>query len=141
VLGVILTQDGREGLDHPISFVSQILSKAEKNYSTTECEGLVMVYVLQKYRDYLLGGHVKMYIDHSTLKYLVNKLVLGGHILRWILLFQEYDFEVVVKPGQLNMRADHLSCSRQGRNLLAWRKYYLMCSSLLCPYRMNILNI
>jgi hypothetical protein len=37
-----------------------------------------MVYALQKFRQYLLGGHFKMFTDHSTLKYLVNKPVLGG---------------------------------------------------------------
>jgi len=51
-----------------------------------------MVYALQKYRHYLLRGHFKMYMDHSALKYLVNKPVLGGRICKWILLFQEYDF-------------------------------------------------
>jgi len=50
-----------------------------------------------------------MYIDHSMLKYLVNKPVLGGLICRWILLFQEYDFEVIVKLGCLNAGQDHLS--------------------------------
>ena len=34
-LGAMLTQNGGEGLDHPIAFTSFILSKAEKNYSTT----------------------------------------------------------------------------------------------------------
>jgi len=50
-----------------------------------------------------------MYIDHSALKYLVNKPVLGGCICMWLLLFQEYDFEVIVKPGCLNAGPDHLS--------------------------------
>ena len=71
-------QDGREGMDHPIAFARRRLSKVEKNYSTTECEGLAIVYALYKYRHYLLGGHFKMYMDHSVLKYLVNKPVLGG---------------------------------------------------------------
>ena len=48
-LGVVLTQAGGEGLDHPIMFASHRLSKAEKNYSTTEHKGLAMVYALQKY--------------------------------------------------------------------------------------------
>jgi hypothetical protein len=43
-----------------------------------------------------------------VLRYLVNKLVLGGKICRWMLLFQEYDFEVIVKPGKLNTGPDHL---------------------------------
>ena len=89
VLGMVLTQDGGEGLDHPIVFASCRLSKVEKNYSTTKREGLTMVYALQKYRHYLLGGHFKMYTNHLMLKHLVNKHVLGGRICRWLLLFQE----------------------------------------------------
>jgi len=68
-----------------------------------------MVYALQKYQHYLLGGHFKMYTDHSTLKYVVNKLVFGGRICRWLLLFQEYDFEFIVKTGCLNAGPDYLS--------------------------------
>ena len=48
-LGEVLTQDGTEGMDHPITFASQRFSKVEKNYSTTENEGLATVYALQKY--------------------------------------------------------------------------------------------
>ena len=35
--------------------------------------------------------------------------MLGGRICRWLLLFQEYDFEIIVKPGKLNAGFDHLS--------------------------------
>jgi len=97
-LGVVLTQTAGGELDHPIEFARRRLSTAEKNYATTGREGLAMVYALQKFRHYLLGGHFKMYTDHSALKYLVNKHVLGGIICRWFLLFQKYDFEVIVKP-------------------------------------------
>ena len=68
-----------------------------------------MVYALQKFRHYLLASHFKMFTDHSTLKYLENKLVLGGKICRWLLLFQEYDFEVIIEPGRLNAGPNHLS--------------------------------
>jgi hypothetical protein len=68
-----------------------------------------MVYALQNFIHYLLGSHFKMFTYHSTLKYLVNKPVLGGRICRWLLLFQEYDFEVVVKLGKLNAGLDRLS--------------------------------
>ena len=98
VLGAVITQEGGECLDHPIVFSSRRLSKVENNNFTTEHEGLAM-YALQKYRHYLLGGNFKMCTDYSTLNYLVNKPVLGGRICRWLLLFQEYDFEVVVKHG------------------------------------------
>jgi hypothetical protein len=68
-----------------------------------------MVYALQKFRNYLLGSHINMYKNHFELKYLVKKRVLGGRICIWILVFQEYKFEVVVKPGKLNVGPDHLS--------------------------------
>ena len=55
-----------------------------------------------------------MFIDHSTLKYLFNKPLLGGKICWWLLLFQEIDFEVIVNPGQLNVGPDHLSCIESG---------------------------
>lgn len=45
-LGVVLTQPGEGDIDHHIAFASKKLSKAEKNYSTTEREGLAMVYAL-----------------------------------------------------------------------------------------------
>jgi hypothetical protein len=50
-----------------------------------------------------------MFTDHSSLKYLVNKPVLGGRIYRWLLLFQKFDFEVIVKLGKLNAGPNHLS--------------------------------
>jgi hypothetical protein len=76
-----------------------------------------MVYALHKIMHYLLGSHFKMYTNHFSLKYLVNKPVLGGRICRWLLLFQEYDFEVIVKPGKLNARHDHLSHILTGKDV------------------------
>jgi hypothetical protein len=55
-----------------------------------------------------------MFTDHSALKYLVNKPMLGGRICRWLLLFQEFDFKVIVKPGKLNAGPDHLSTVTNG---------------------------
>jgi len=79
-LGVVLTQAGEGELDHLIEFASRNLSKTENNYLMTERESLAMVYTLHKFRNYLLGRHFKMYTDHSGLKYLVNKPVLGGNM-------------------------------------------------------------
>jgi hypothetical protein len=74
-------------MDHPIYFLSQKLLQVERNYKTTEREGLAMIYALQKFRHYFLGSHFKFFTDHPAVKYLVNKLVLEGIICRWLLLF------------------------------------------------------
>ena len=78
MIGMVLMHPGEGFIDHPISFASNKLSTTEKNYTMVEREGLAMVYALQKFRHYLLGGDFKMYTDHFALKYLVNKPVLGG---------------------------------------------------------------
>ena len=46
-----------------------------------------------------------MFTDHFDLKYLVNQPVLGGKICHWLLLFQEFDFEIIVH------HVTHLQCS------------------------------
>ena len=80
VLNMVLTQTCEGSINHPISFAIKKLLTAEKNCTTKKWEDLPMVYALHKFIHYLLGGHFKMYTDHSALKYLVNKLVLGGGI-------------------------------------------------------------
>jgi hypothetical protein len=40
--------------------------------------------------------------------------VFEGRICRWLLLFQEYDFEIVVKPGRMKKGPDHLSRLEHG---------------------------
>ena len=92
-----------------IVYNSRKLNKAERNYSTTEREALGMVFVLQKYRHYLLANPFIFYTDHQELKYLVNKPLHNGRICWWLLLFQEFELEVVVRPGKLNVGPDHLS--------------------------------
>jgi hypothetical protein len=86
-LGAVLAQSVSGDIDHPIAFANKNIYTAERNYTMTKREGLAMVYALQKFRHYLMGGHFKMFTDHSALKYLVNKIVLGGRICRWLLLF------------------------------------------------------
>lgn len=115
LLGAVLTQASEGDLDHSIVFASRKLSKAKKNYSTTEREGLAMVYMLQNFGHYILGEHFKMYTNNYALKYVVNKPALGGgEICSWLLLFQEYDFEFIVKPIRLNARPNHLSRIKNG---------------------------
>jgi hypothetical protein len=62
-----------------------------------------------KFHHYLIENDFKFFMDHQALKYLVNKPILQGNIFRWILLFQEFEFDVIIQPGRKNVRPDHLS--------------------------------
>ena len=75
-----------------------------------------MVFALQKFRHYLLANPFIFYIDHQALKYLVNKPLHHGRIFRWLLLFQEFEFEVIIQPGKENVGPDHLSKVKSGED-------------------------
>ncbi len=58
-----------------------------------------MVYVLHKFKHFLLGNKFIFYVDHMALVYLVSKPQVLGRIVRWLLLFLEYEFTLVYKPS------------------------------------------
>ena len=112
-IGCILAQPSNQelekNLDFPVSYASRQLNTAEKNYTTTEREGLAMIYAVKKFRHYLLANKFIFFVDHQALLYLVNKPCATGRIVRWFVILLEFDFEVAVKKGRMHQRADHLS--------------------------------
>ena len=108
-VGAMLAQNPTGKTDQPIAYASRLLSKAEKNYTTTEKEALAMVYAVNKFRHYLLGNRFIFYVDHLALRYLVNKPQVLGRLARWLLLFLEFDFKVIYKPGKTHGIAYALS--------------------------------
>ena len=87
MLDMVLAHPSEWLIDHPISFSNRKLLTIKKKHTMMKREGSAMVYALYKFRHYLLGRHLKMYKDHPTLKYIVNKSVFGGNICQWLLLF------------------------------------------------------
>jgi len=55
---------------------------------------------------------VKVYIDHAALRHIYAKKKTKPRLLRWILLFQEFDMEIIDKKSVENGVADHLSRMR-----------------------------
>ena len=88
------------------------MSQVETKYSTIERKALAVIYACKKFRHYLLEYRIIFHTDHDSLEYLVNKPDLSGRIARWILLLQEFTYEVVVKPGKANANTNFLSRQR-----------------------------
>jgi hypothetical protein len=55
-----------------------------------EKELLAMVFAIEKFRSYLVGAKVIVYIDHVALKYVLTKKDAKPCLIRWILLLQDY---------------------------------------------------
>jgi hypothetical protein len=65
-----------------------------------------MVYALQNFRHYMLGNKFTFFVDHMALVYLINKPHVFGRLIKWLLLFLEYDFQITYKPGRSHLMVD-----------------------------------
>ena len=90
-----------------IWYASKTIAEAQMNYTTMKDELLAMVYALEKFWPYILGSKIVIYTDHAALEYLFSK---NEAKPRWVLLLQEFDWEIKDKKGNENSVANHISC-------------------------------
>ncbi|GJZ47580.1 reverse transcriptase domain-containing protein [Tanacetum coccineum] len=107
-IGAVLGQRHEKHF-RPIHYASKTINKAESHYTTTEKEMLAVVYAFEKFQSYLILNKSVVYTDHSALKYLFAKKDSKARLLWWVLLLQEFDFNVIDTKGAENLAADHLS--------------------------------
>lgn len=71
-LGVVLGQKCNK-IFHPIYYARKSLNGAQKKYTVTEQELLIVVYAFEKFWTYLRGIKVIVHTDHAVLRYLMVK--------------------------------------------------------------------
>ncbi|GKB56966.1 reverse transcriptase domain-containing protein [Tanacetum coccineum] len=81
-------------------------SSAVRNYGGNR---YTLVIVDDYSRSYLILSKTFVHTDHSALKHLFKKQDAKPHLIRWILLLQEFDIEIKDRRGIENVAADHLS--------------------------------
>ena len=116
-IGSVLTQD-IEGVEHPVAFHSRLLSKTERNYSTTERELLAVLDSIYHFRAYLEGSKFSVVTDHMSLKWLKTLNNPSGRLARWAMQLSCFNFEVCHRQGKLNVVPDALS--RVSINLITY---------------------
>ena len=90
-------------------YASKIMNDAQVIYMDTEKELLAIVFTMEIFRPYRMGAKVIVHTDHAALRYLMTKKDSKSRLMRWVLLLQEFDLEIVDRKGSENQVADHLS--------------------------------
>ncbi len=98
-LGGILMQE-RNGNAHPIAYAYRLCTAAEKNYSITERETLVVIYCLEHFRDIIQGYKIKVWTDDTAIQNLFRHKNLRRRLVRWFVTLQNYEINSEYIPGK-----------------------------------------
>ena len=107
-VGVVLGQRVDKKLN-VIYYASKTLDSAQRNYATTEKEFLAVVFACDKFRQYIVDSKVIIHTHHAAIKYLMEKKDAKPRLIRWVLLLQEFDLQIVDRKCADNPVADNLS--------------------------------
>ena len=113
-IGAVLGHRMPDGGERPIGYVSRSLTKAERNYSQLEKEGLSCVFGVKRFHDYLVGHHFLLYTDHKPLLALLNEHratspQASARIRRWSLFLSAYEYNLKFRDTLSHSNADALS--------------------------------
>ena len=93
-MGVVLSQQQRDGKWRPVAFISKSLNPAERNYEIYDKELLAVMHALYEWSHYLKGTEeqIKILTNHQNLTYFRKPQNINQRQVRWVLDLQEYNF-------------------------------------------------
>ena len=89
-----------------VAYASRQLKPHEQNYPTHDLELAAVVFALKIWRHYLYEEKCRIFIDHTSLKYLLTRKDLNLRQHRWLELFKDYDCIIDSHPEKANVVAD-----------------------------------
>ncbi|XP_046559854.1 uncharacterized protein K02A2.6-like [Haliotis rubra] len=112
-IGCVLQHRTEEG-EKPVAFASRKLNSAEKNYSQLEKEALALIFVVTKFRQYLLGRQFTLITDHKPLIHLFSPsketpVMAASRIKRSSLKLATFQYNIEYRTSKQNANADLLS--------------------------------
>jgi len=104
-IGAVLLQQGDQGKERPVSFISRTLNETERRYSVIHREALALYWSVNKFSQYLLVRKFTLVSDHKPLLALFGDkkgipLTAAGRLQRWAVYLSEFDYKLEYINGE-----------------------------------------
>lgn len=109
VAGILMQRPNKEVSFSAVAFYSRQTSPEEAKFTSYDLETLAVVTSLQRFRVYLLGIHFTIVTDCNSLRATFEKRDILPRVARWWSTIQEFDFQIIYKPGTGMAHVDALS--------------------------------
>ena len=113
-INVVLSHIEQNGVEWPICYASQTMTKAEQNYSQLEHESLSIIFGISKFHDYLWGHHFVIETDHQPLVKILGECtgiptIASSCLERWALKFAAHTYVISFRKGVSHTNTDLFS--------------------------------
>ena len=114
-LGAVLSHIMEDSSERPIAFTSRTLSKADRNYSQIEEEGLAIIFGVKKFHQYVYGQPFQIITDHKPIlggllhEHKSIPSVAASRIQRWAIILSACNYDLIFKSGRKYGNADSMS--------------------------------
>lgn len=104
-------QQKKEEIWYPLSFFSQALNNAQKNYSVYDRELLAIYKAIRHFQPLLEGRNFSIITDHRPLIHAFTQKSESATPLRirWLSYISQFTTQIIYRPGKDNVVADSLS--------------------------------
>ena len=96
-IGAILAQHDEEGKERATYYLSKLFNDDEKKYTAMKKTCAGVVWVAQKLKHYFLAHKVQLIAKMNLIKYLLKKLALMEHLVRWQNFLSQFDITYVAQ--------------------------------------------
>lgn len=109
VAGILMQRPNKETPFSAVAFYSRQTSPEETKFTSYDLETLAVVCSLQRFRVYLIGIPFTIVTDCNSLRATFEKRDTLPRVARWWNTMQEFDFQIIYKPGTAMAHVDALS--------------------------------
>lgn len=92
---IVLLAQEHDGQEKLVYYLSLLLKGPEQNYSFNDKLSVALMYVVQKFRHYLITHSVRVIINSDPIKLLIQKPILTGGYAKQMVMLRK--LEILVK--------------------------------------------